>query len=391
MNEPDQQYYENSMAGLGDRSLFFLHIPKTAGTSTVNLFSKRPFIFTVLREPIDRAISAFQFMKQQSAHMEQKAAAGLISKARARDYAKARDLSLSEFVRNEPLAAARHLGNIQVELLTCPDLEKRHRYDDNYEIAVSAADLDLAMERLSTFDAVGIMERLPESIELLTYALRTRPFDQLAWSNKAQIRPLVEEWDEDTLEALRALTFYDGKLYNFAKEMFEQRRRLMLRELLALQADQADAVAKPSSRRLPSSFTSGTPVPGEGWYAPEHDGTRWFNWTGPTSDSWIELGTPAGTEFVLHMCILHALKADSLFDLGLLVNGVPLKTNVCQDSIGHTISAKVDAHLLRDAGRGNRIAIHVPHPVRPCDVDLKNHDSRTLGLAVHRIELKSVA
>ena len=100
------------MHTLGDRSLFFLHIPKTAGTSLrellscrfapadilalsgatrarqraqqladvaqyrfvhghvpyalVDRFPRRPFVVTLLRDPLDRAVSAFYDMQRQA-------------------------------------------------------------------------------------------------------------------------------------------------------------------------------------------------------------------------------------------------------------------------------------------------------------------------------------
>jgi hypothetical protein len=422
------------MPGLGDRSLLFLHIPKTAGTSfrdllgrrfspsetlsvglenkngvsesllnadryrfihghfpyeVVNLFSKRPFVFMMLREPVDRAISAFYYMKQEGSSMEQRAAVGQISKERATDYAKARELSLSEFVHHEPRAAARHLGNLQVEFLTCPDLDKRHRYDERYEIDVSAGELDLATKRLATVDVVGLMERPTESKEYLAFALQTRPFGELARSNETRLRPQVKDVDQRTIEALRELTLYDRKLYAVAEEIFEVSRLKMLQQPSALHAEPTNGTAA-DPRPMPSSFTSGSPLPGEGWYAPENDGQRWFNWTGPASESWIDLGSPAGTDFALHILVVNALRLSSIFEVELLVNGVQVTSDVCANSIGHTISANVPAHLLESPGRANRIVVRVPHRSRPCDSDPMNHDSRILGVAVHSIELVAV-
>ena len=209
MNESlSESRYDNDMPALAGRSLVFLHIPKAGGTSfidllgrrfgpldvlpvgregsgsvtrsladagrypfvyghfpydAVNLFSRRPFLFTVLRDPVERAISAFWFMKQQSAHMERLAASGQIPGELARDFTKAGALTLSEFVHKEQRAAGRHLGSLQVHFLTCADLDKRHRFEEHYEVEVSPQDLDLAKERLATFDAFGLVERLPES------------------------------------------------------------------------------------------------------------------------------------------------------------------------------------------------------------------------------------
>ena len=186
---------------------------------------------------------------------------------------------------------------------------------------------------------------------------------------------------------LRRLTRYDRELYAFAKGLFEVRRRAMMNVLLACHAS---ATTEPRKRSCPSSFTSSQALPGEGWYAAENDGTRWFNWTGPGSESWIELGTPEGSEFVLRIGVLHTLKPEMLFELEIFVNDVQLTPEVSRDSAGHTICAPVAAHLLRPAGMGNTITLRVPHLSRPCDCDPMNDDSRTLGIAVYEIGLVAV-
>jgi hypothetical protein len=147
------------MQALRDRALFFLHLPKTAGTSLrellscrfaptdilaflrsdsrellsrklasvgrhrfvhghmpyalVDRFERRPFVLTVLRDPVDRAVSAFHYMRRMAPAVEQAFKDGSTSAARARDYAAAGRLPLGEFVRQAPLAAERHLGNVQ--------------------------------------------------------------------------------------------------------------------------------------------------------------------------------------------------------------------------------------------------------------------------------------
>ena len=414
--------------GLQGRTLFFLHMPKAVGTSfrdllarrlspedvlsvglegtssitrklanadryalvhghlpyaAVQLFTRHPFLFTVLRDPIERAISAFHFMKQHWPHMEELAVSGRISRARAADYLKAREMSLGDFIRNEPLAAARHLGNVQVELLTCADVEKRHLYADDYEIRLSPGDLDLAKERLAGFDAFGLAERLPESIDYLSRALKTRPLGDLAWCNKTRSRPAVSEIDDKVLADLHRLTDYDSKLYAFAGDLFEQRR-------LSMPEMPAGIPEAPLCPR-PASFRAGAVLPGDGWYAAEKDGERWFHWTGPGRESWIELGSPGGIDIVLRIEIVHTLQPEFLHELEICVNGVRLAVDVSRHSGGHTVSARVPENVLQDVSTPNRVVLRLPRFARPCDLDPDNHDSRKLGIAVHQIELMPAA
>ena len=407
--------------------MFFLHIPKTAGSSfrdllrrrflpdsvlsldeekiksidevlpllnryplvqghlpyeTVDYFSKRPFVFTVLRDPVERAISVFYYMKRRITLLNQLGQADRLEITRVKDLLKAEPLTLLEFIQSEPQAAARQLGNLQVDYLTMPC----SRYDKSQDAVITERELELAKERLSDIDAFGLVERLPETTEYLAYRLQARPFDKLAWINQTRSRPMPEEIDADTKAALEELTRYDRQLYKFATELFEQRRMQMLRELLTRHAGQIFVKDQPLRERAPS-FIAGALLPGEGWYAPETDGTRWYNWTGPETESWVELDSPSGSKCTLQLGVLHALRSESLAELELYLNGAQLKHEVHRDAFGHTVSAPVPASLLRGNGKKNRVLLRIPDPSRPCDSDPLNDDSRVLGVAVYHLAL----
>lgn len=434
-DEFHETIYDNSMPGLGGRPLWFLHIPKTAGTSlrdmlcqrfapeevmglpledagrlkqkiatahgyrfvhghvpyaAVDYFQKCPFIFTVLRDPVDRAVSSFYFLQEQCALNQDLAAAGRISRERANDALKAGQSTLAEFMRTAPKAARRQLGNLQVEFLTCPDVDKRHRYDGDYDINVSEKELAIAMERLSSLDVFGLRERLPEFATWLAHALQTRPFSGLAHINQTRSRPVTTGIDADTLAALRDLTFFDRKLYVFACELFEHHIAAMARELGAGPVGPSADAVPIGKKPLPASFTAGTPIPGEGWYAPEYDGDRWVNWTGPSRESWIDLGSPSGAEAALRIEVKHVLKQELLHGIELLVNGAKLNPEISHGPAGHTIFAPVPREYLQES-KSNRITLRLPGVCCPCELDSRNYDSRALGIAIHRIELVPLA
>jgi len=410
--------------GLDGRTLLFIHMPKAAGTSfrdllarrlspaevlsvgdpntrsvaeelveadrytfvhghfsfaVANSFSRLPFLFTVLRDPIERAISAFYFMQQQSSQMEREAAAGMVSPKYASDFIKAREMTLPEFIRYEPALAAWHLGNVQVELLSCPDIEKRSRHHANDTIQISAKDVDLARARLAIFDAFGLAERLPESINCLAHALKTRPFGEMAWCNKTRSRPTPADLDPSVMDELQRLTEYDKQLYEFAAELFELRLRKA--------GDLSIAASAHAPGARPSLFEAGTDAPGEGWYAAERIRERWFHWTGPGEESWIDLGTPEGSEISLRIDVQHALLPGSLHELEIYINGTRLQPGVALNGGRHVIAASVPPAALRGDGTNNRVTLRVPHVMRPCDCHPDNNDSRKLGIAVHAIGL----
>ena len=261
---------------------------------------------------------------------------------------------------------------------------------DDHRVSVSLADLERAKEHLAACDVVGLTERMTESIELLAYALQTRPLGEISSANRSSTRPAVAALDEATTAALVDLTAADRELYAFACELFEERRSAMMRRLLVLGADQTRPLDE-HARVVPSPvFTFDSPVPGDGWYAPEHDGDRWFSWTGPTCASSIELASPPGVEFVLRLGVLHAMNAEFLSGLDVRLNGVRLHVRAEPDAAGHVLTAAVPRALMGAPGEGNWIAIRLPRVIRPCEQDPAAHDSRLLGIAVHRVELAAI-
>jgi len=421
-----------AIVGAG-RPLFFLHVPKTAGTSLrellstrfartdilafnrndspqvrseklanldqykfihghepyalIDSFRSRPFVATILRNPLERALSVFHYMRLQAAGISRAFEKGQVSSARAYDYAASARLQLGEFLHHEPLAASRHLGNIQTWLLATTALNARFEYRDDYNVSVSQSDLSRAKEHLASCDVVGLTERIRESVDLLSWSWQVRPFGEISTANRSNGREALSSLDRSTVETLMEFTSRDQELYNFACELFEERYWKMMRQRLLFNANRVSAE---SVTRYPSSATAFTfegPIPGDGWYAPERSGERWFSWTGPTRDSTIDLASPPGREFYLILGVLHAMTAESLSSIEVRLNGVPLQLRATPAEAGSFLTAAVIGTALRPCGENNRISIRVPVVIRPCEQDSTADDSRLLGIAVYRVEL----
>lgn len=419
------------MQALRDRPLFFLHLPKTAGTSLrellavrfapteilslartdsperrveqlaaldryrfvhghvpyaiVERFERRPFVVTMLRDPMERALSAFAHMQRQAPAVAQAAREGRVSRDRAADYAAAGRMSIGELIRREPLAAARHLGDIQAWLLAAPNVNERFEYGSEHHVSVSASDLARAKEHLAACDVVGITERIRESADLLAWALKTRPFGEVGTANRGSGRPSTAALDAATLDALAGLTARDRDLYAFACRLFEDRCSGLPRPRPgrnALSPERGHV-----HRGAAHVFEFDGPIPGDGWYAPERDGDRWFSWTGPTRDSTIRLAAPDGRCWLLRLTVVHAMAWDSVSGLDVRINGVQVRIRVQPRDGGHLLTAAVPARAIRRGSEGNLVVIRVPRVARPCEQDSRLDDTRQLGIAVSRVEL----
>jgi hypothetical protein len=239
-------------SGLRGRQLCFLHIGKTAGTSVqhalfeimqgtailheslqnfdavsaaeiaindlvighfgyqhVSKLRADRFLMTFLRDPVERVISNYHFLRSGSP----------ISRYSQRAIGAAKTLTLSEFLRCEEPGVRMVTENFQAKALAF-DIrpEHQHAISDLYHEAA---------RNLSTFDFVGIVEYFPESIFALSDAIgREVPVKRL---NATSERSSASAVAPDDLNLIRRLNAVDIALYTAAKARFEQTILPMLR------------------------------------------------------------------------------------------------------------------------------------------------------------------
>lgn len=226
-----------------DDAVIFLHVPKTAGTTLNRLieweypvrqmYSVDPVLFkwssnhlrkysaarlkgfrmfkghmlfglheilpqpatyiTVLREPVDRVLSAFYFMRTYKLHP-------LYWKMRREKW------TLEDFIHRSPRT------NVQCKIIAGAEYEK----PCTEEICARA------MSNIEQhFSVVGLSERFEESLALmkLRYGWKLASYSSF---NVTRARPKKRDLPQSTLDLIREKNSYDVALYDFAAKRFEE-------------------------------------------------------------------------------------------------------------------------------------------------------------------------
>src|SRR5256886_1531070 len=147
---------------------------------------------TVLRDPIDRMISAFYFMHTYKLHP---------------NYWKFRreGWTLEDFVKRWPKA------NLQTKMIAGAD----------YDALCTAETLAKAKENLQYFSVVGLTERFEESLALMKMRFGWK-LESYSSFNVTRTRPKTRDLLQSTLDLIAERNRFDIELYECAAKLFAQ-------------------------------------------------------------------------------------------------------------------------------------------------------------------------
>jgi hypothetical protein len=325
--------------------------------SVLDRFERRPFALTILRDPIERALSVYSFFRELDE--EPTGRPGLERFDEMLRLTKSR--SLEEVLEMDSEVAEHYLGNWQSRVLGAK------RLDGTDE------ELGDALEGLHRCDFVGIAERQDESVDRLTRRLGWSPLAPLPLANVTRTRVRAEEIAPEALEGLRRLTAVDRDLYAHAVRLFEDR------------AAEDSALADVPDAPLVSDLRFDRPIRGSGWLGRERAGDEPYAcWMGHTAAARVELAEDRRARFVM-VEIPHVVEAEILETLRIEVDGRELAPSFAESDGAVVAFAPLER---RRRGKGPvPVRLSVDHATRPCDLDPGNPDSRQLGIAVRRIAL----
>lgn len=250
--------------------VYFLHIPKTAGTSlftylyeqmpsddrphyrvddlvnppaslkkqrfivghTFNtlhhVLDRPPFVITMMREPRAQVISHYQHIQRHEKHPYY---AQVVNKTLL-EFLRDPELRLAVYnfqtmnlaINDDPREPARNLTPEQIKAPLLGNIMLRQAATLGDEVLVARA-----KECLDNCAFVGITEQFAASLELLSYTFHW-PLGEMPHLNRSD-RP-APELDAETEAELDALTRLDQQVYAYAQVLMERRTREMVADLL---------------------------------------------------------------------------------------------------------------------------------------------------------------
>jgi hypothetical protein len=392
-------------------SLFFMHIPKTAGMSMRLYLSEqyrpdeickaerwqdflgheqdlRSFrlvrghfrynlrdlvaedarMLVVMREPLRRTVSALRHLRRDPNFHQ--------------SYAMAKDLTLPDMIRHPEIMS--YQRDVQARFLCASrpaaavsawleEQQSRNRDADAGD-PEKPPEFQLAADRLETIDFVGLTEDLGALLATMAEQMNYHPplYFPFINENPARIDPL-DGLAEEELQIVREHNKIDLQLYDFAKALIARRSfERSMRHLVTCGVYQVP----------PDSFEidiSGI-MPGSGWYETERNEDLAWRWTGPGRHFTIEvpLRQDASYRFALRF---NDVRPAGPEHFAVEINDLPLPFELWPEGRSFNCEMIIPQPILAKSSGFCRIRIDTGDTVQ-----MREQDIRLLGIQVLKIE-----
>jgi hypothetical protein len=367
---------------------------------------KAPVYMTMLRHPLDRAISLYKFCQQGQSqtpfdrYMQAATAKGLRS-----------------FIDHSDPAIRIRTSNLQTRQIAA-GLGCRHRHPfQPAAIESQLSDwelLSLAKAHLDEFKFVGLTERFQDSVLLLSYIFGWLPEVEYQSFRIAANKPRHAQISQDAIAVILSVNQLDLELYEYAQTRFEQAFNQMLIEL-----NQKCVPSKNQSLRLLSQsedqqrqfllaqleqhyeqryaardlvpqrsidYTFSQAIAGSGWQ--RNPKWRRYTWTGSGTQSTLDFSLVADADLIIRIRIVNAVAPDVLASLTLKINEhlIPLETLVHQGNV-KVLQGIIPHEATQNERCFTRLMFSVDRTLPLQRTNSVNTLERLVGVAFERIQI----
>ncbi|MCF6289157.1 MAG: sulfotransferase family 2 domain-containing protein [Proteobacteria bacterium] len=421
------------------QGFYFIHIPKTAGTSFINildtcvaeqdifpcqlwkeinkdiiakkqqykllrghfgggayklLLDNKPHLLTILRHPQSLSISTFHFIKRE----KNTAVHTLVTN---------RDMDLLDFLQ-EPLTAQkinnRMVRHLSFDLQSDPDAQELFLSQESIEVVSkwiktpkrisNQIRLIRAKNLLDQCSWFGIQEQFDKSMQLFAYQFNQPPLGKTAKLNSHQP---PQQIDNQCTKLIAEQNSFDLELYSYAQVKFTEKYQQMCDELqnnfkIKCTIDNIDELIEKNYYKklnhtmfshLDYSFVD--KLVGSGWHRREQamPENSCFRWTSSSSSSIYF--TLSQQNFLLTIRFINAVTPEHLDELQLLVNNQPLDYNYdTTRGVVRVLSANISQTQIDN----NQLKLQFIHLSTCKHSDyFDGEDQRSLGIAINWIKI----
>ena len=161
---------------------------------------------TILRDPVERIISHYYFMRKHK-------------------FKAALKMSLSEYINSNKFITT---DNLQVRFLSGLGWQSfSHKsinlYDNKVDIEYGKCSLEMleiAKKNLLTYFTFGLQEKMDESLILFQKKFNWKELNTPSQRNVGKNKPAQNEIDQDIIQKIGENNYLDSELYEYAKSIF---------------------------------------------------------------------------------------------------------------------------------------------------------------------------
>ena len=313
--------------------------------------------FTFLRDPIRRYLSIYLHRRRDSIE-----AVADLPVQREISLA-ARQQTFKDFLLNKHLGP----GHLQISMFL-----------DRPAMAECEA-LETALERLQGIAMFGLTEAVSESLLLLNQTFHWKHTGPMPMLNSYSGPRLSLSSDE--LDLLLETTKIDREFYRRAQDIFWDR----VDRLVGSEIDGEPLV-------LPASIGVDDALSGIGWYlregGPAANHKMKWRWSGPGCHSRIDILLDRTQELRLEIAVFNVVSPDIHKTLEFSINGQVVASDQRNDDSGLLIyGINAPLGLVSRNGRVLRLGIHVAHTRSFHELNTAIDDHRPVGVAISRIDV----